>query len=243
MAPHSFATNEALLRPLADFESCDIADAIEQFGIRLRNQGFADTSIRCRYSSLSPMVGFAVTLQVRTAAPPISGGHLVEHSEWWQAFDAIPEPRVLVIEDVDNHPGVGAFVGKTHGHVFRALGAVGVVTNGALRDLDALEAMGMRAFSANTSVSHAYAHIVSVAHTVHVGGLAVSPGNILHGDRHGVVQIPHAIIDELPGAVQRHREHERDIIELCFREDFSVAALRQKIERDGWPGGLKAKEA
>ena len=231
---------EGLLHRLLAYNACDVADAIESFGIRLRNQGFMDSSVCCRYAGGSAMAGFAVTLQVRTAAPPIAGGHLVEHAEWWAAFDAIPTPRILVIEDVDRHPGVGAFVGKTHAHVFKALGAIGVVTNGALRDLDELEAMEMKGFSGSIAVSHAYAHIVSVGHEVHVGGLTVSPGDILHGDRHGVIQVPHSIVEKLPEAIERHRESENNIIDLCLREDFSAAALREKIEQDGWPGGLRS---
>ncbi len=165
---------------------------------------------------------------------------MVEHSDWWKAFDSVPSPRILVIEDVDRYPGTGALVGKTHAHVFKALRAVGIVTNGAVRDLPALEAMGMRVFSGFVSVSHAYTHIVSVGTTVRAGGLEISPGDVLHGDLHGLVQIPPTLIGQIPDATQRHQMKEQRIIDLCYSKEFSVSALRAAIENEDCLPGLSS---
>ncbi len=228
---------DPLIRSLSCLETSAVADAIEEFNVRLRNQGFSDASIPCRFPSLPPMVGYAVTVQIRTASPPIKGSRHLEHADWWDAFEAVPTPRILVIEDVDRFPGAGSLVGEVHAHIFSALGTQGIVTNGSARGLPTMEAMGIRLFSGGVSVSHSYAHIVGVGRTVRVGGLEVNPGDLLHGDRHGIVNVPRPLAARIPETAARHQERNRRLIELCASSDFSVPNLKRAIrENDFLPG-------
>jgi len=87
------------------------------------------------------------------------GGYIYDRTDWWKEILAVPAPRIVVIQDVDANPGLGAFVGEVHAHILQALGCVGVVTNGAVRDLNAIEGSGFQVFAGNVSVSHAYAHV------------------------------------------------------------------------------------
>jgi regulator of RNase E activity RraA len=94
----------------------------------------------------------------------------------------------------------------------------------------AVEQMGFQLFARRLAVSHAYAHIVDFGQPVEVAGLAVHSGQLLHGDRHGVLVIPARIAPAIPAAAARLREHERSLIELCRAPDFSIEKLRAAVK-------------
>ena len=92
-------------------------------------------AVRCRIPELPPMVGFAVTLRVRASNPAMDGRSDLDQTDWWPLLQAANAPHVLVIQDMDRKPGAGAFVGEVHAAILQAMGCVGVITNGAVRDL------------------------------------------------------------------------------------------------------------
>ncbi|HSY59308.1 MAG TPA: hypothetical protein VK795_07090, partial [Terriglobales bacterium] len=103
------------MEQLRRFSTCLIASAIERFQVRLPNTGFSDSSIRCMFDDLPPIVGYAVTARIRTADPPMEGGgYIYDRVEWWKDILTVPAPRIVVIQDVDPNPGLGALVGEVH---------------------------------------------------------------------------------------------------------------------------------
>jgi len=221
------------LAALARLDTCAVANAIECFDVRLRNEGFTDASIRCLLPSLPPMVGYAMTLRVRSESPSWKGENYLERTEWWARLQALPAPHILVVQDMDRHPGTGAFMGEVHAAILQALGGVGAITNGAVRDLPAVERLGFRLFSSSVAVSHSYMHVVEIGGPVEVGGLRIAPGDLLHGDQHGIVQIPAEVVERIPATVARIREREREIVKYCHLAGFSVEGLKQIV--DGSP--------
>jgi len=215
------------LDALGLLSTCTVSNAIETFDVRLRNTGFTDSSIRCVFPSFPPIVGYAATARIRCSLPPMQGHAYVDRTDWWSYLLTIPAPRVVVLEDADRSPGLGSFVGEVHANILRALGCVGVVTNGAVRDLHAVEPTGLQMFSGNVAVSHAYAHIFEFGGSVEVAGLKISPGDILHGDLHGVLAIPPEIAGKVPGVAQKLIEREQGIISFCRSPDFSLDRLRE----------------
>ena len=232
MATESFLTEEEL-DALRRFDSCMISNAIETFDARLRNTGFADASIRCIFTDAPPMVGYAATARLRSGEPPIVGGSFHDRAEFWNSILQIPAPRILVLEDMDRLPGRGAFVGDMHAAILKALGCVGYITNGAVRELPAVRAMGFQLFAGGVAVSHAYAHIFEIGAVVRVGGMEVRPGELLHGDRHGVLTVPITIARKLPGVAERLQQAERKVIDFCLSRDFSVTKLRDLMNALG----------
>jgi 4-hydroxy-4-methyl-2-oxoglutarate aldolase len=229
VAAESLLTEEDL-DALRRFDSCMISNAIETFDARLRNTGFADASIRCMFEDAPPMVGYAATARLRSGEPPIVGGSFRDRADFWNSILRIPAPRILVLEDLDRLPGRGAFVGDMHAAILKALGCVGYVTNGAVRELPAVRAMGFQLFAGNVAVSHAYAHIFEIGTVVRVGGMDVRPGDLLHGDRHGMVNVPVRIAREVPAAAEGLQQAERKVIDLCRSRDFSVEKLREVLQ-------------
>jgi 4-hydroxy-4-methyl-2-oxoglutarate aldolase len=213
------------LDALRQFDTCMVANAIESFHVRLRNTGFADASVRCMFPDAPPMVGYAATARLRSGEPPMVGGTYRDQADCWNSILEIPPPRILVLEDMDNPPGRGAFVGDMHAAILKALGCVGYVTNGAVRELPAVRAMGLQLFAGSVAVSHAYAHIFEVGAAIRVGGMEVRPGDLLHGDRHGVLTVPADVAAKVPGVAGKLQRAEKEVIDFCQSPDFSVTKL------------------
>jgi regulator of RNase E activity RraA len=212
---------------LRRFSTCAVANAIETLKLRLRNEGFTDSRIR-NYSNPETLVAHAVTVRIRCSSPP-TGSDYLEHTQWWDYVTSVPAPRVVVIQDVDPLPGAGALVGEIHANILRALGCIGVVTNGSIRDLPALQNLKFHAYAGGLAVSHAYAHIVDMGGPVEVGGLKIESADLLHGDVHGLVCIPPGAEAEIAEAAERLLEREKAILRLCDPQSFSVDALRTAI--------------
>lgn len=199
---------------LKTFDTCLIADAIESFGVRLRNEGFATAGFRCLFKSFPPMVGYAATCKVRSADPPIVGSRYEERTDWWKHIASIAAPRILVMQDIDRSPGTGAFLGKVHVNILMALGCVGAVTNGAARELSGIEASGFQVFAGRLAISRAYIHVVEHGGPVEVGNLVIHPGDLIHGDRHGVLSVPPELALKLPAVANVIREKKQQVIDL-----------------------------
>ncbi len=209
------------LEALRGFSTPTICNAIETFGVRGRDEGFMDSSIVCRFPELGRMAGYAVTARIRAAAPAASE---VRHHTVWREFARVPKPWVVVIEDLDPSP-IGSYWGEVNASVYRALGAVGVVTNGGVRDLAEVRSLGFHFFSSCVLVSHAYVHVVEVGAPVNVGGLNVRPGDLLHGDEHGVTSVPIDIAAELADASAAIERAELRLIEYALSDACTVEGL------------------
>lgn len=218
-----------LIEGLRGITTPTIANAVELFNIRPRNQGFATSEVRSIFPDLPAMVGYACTATIKANVQPDDSTRVPAHVLWAHVL-SMPAPRVMVIHDEDEPPAIGSLWGEVNGSIFMALGAVGVVTDGGVRDLDEVHAMGLQFFARDVIVSHAYVHLTSVGKPVTIGGLTVNPGDLVHGDKHGVMQIPHEIAAEIPEAVRVVEERERPIIELCRSSEFSPERLRALIE-------------
>jgi 4-hydroxy-4-methyl-2-oxoglutarate aldolase len=221
----------ALLEQLRRLDACTVANAIETFDVRLRNTGFTDSSVRCMFDDFPPMVGYAATARIRTSEPPMEGHSYHERTDWWEHILSIPRPRIVVVQDIDDHPGLGSFVGEVHANIFLALGCAGLVTNGAVRDLPAVRASKFPLFAGCISVSHAYAHIFDFGGTVEAGRLKIQPGDLMHGDRHGVQTVPLDIAGKIPAAAKQLLEKEQRLIALCHSADFTVEKLREGVKK------------
>ena len=215
------------MEALRRLSTCKVSNAIETFDVRLRNTGFADASIRCIFKDFPPVVGYAATARVRTSIPPMQGHNYLDRTDWWNAILRIPPPRVVVVEDVEKQPGLGSFVGEVHANILGALGCVAVVTNGAVRDLPEVRSTGFQFFASNVAVSHAYAHVFQFGIPVEIGGLKIEPGDLLHGDQHGILKVPLEIAPRIPAVSHQLQEREQGLIAVCRSADFSLDKLHE----------------
>lgn len=161
----------------------------------------------------------------------MSGRCYYDRMDFWQYVVTLPKPRIIVLQDIDRVPGFGAFVGEVHATIAMALECAGYVTNGSVRDLAAVRALGFHMFSGSVAVSHAYAHLVEFGDPVEIGGLKISPGDLVHGDRHGVQTIPLEIAAEVAGEAEKIRRGEAELIAFCRSPQFSMEGLADRMER------------
>ena len=220
-----------LLAFLTRTDTCMVSNAIETFHIRMRNEGYVQGITHCLNPNLAPVAGYAITARMRASAPPITGSYYYQRADWWQYVASVPGPKILAIEDVDRIPGTGALFGEIHARIGKALGCVGYVTNGTVRDLDAIRALGFPCFAAGAGVSHSYAHITEFGQPVSIGGLQIFPGDLLHGDCNGLHSIPFSIASQVPDAVAEIRRHEAELIALCEDPQFSIGKLEEALQK------------
>jgi 4-hydroxy-4-methyl-2-oxoglutarate aldolase len=227
MQPSMESLTAADLEALRRWPTPAIANAIETFGVRPNNQGFM-VGPRCIFPELGPMVGFAATATIRAMVkgPADAPRQVIAH---WRNLQAQPEPRIAVIQDLDDPPAAASFWGEVNANIHRALGCVGVVTNGAVRDLEEVRTLRFHFFAADVVPSHAYVHVVKVGGEVEVGGLKVKDGDLIHADLHGVVTVPLEIAREVPRACAAVEKRERSVIDLCRSPEFSLDALVKRF--------------
>jgi regulator of RNase E activity RraA len=218
------------LENLRQFDTCTLSNAIERLNVRPRNEGFITGAVTCRFPQLAPVIGYAVTARMRSSTMPITGRCYYQHPNWWKYVSSLAGPRIVVIQDADQAPGVGALFGEAYARISRALGCVACVTSGAVRDLPGIEALGFQLFAGSVAVSHAYAHIVDFGEPVEIGGLQISSGDLLHGDLHGVHVVPSGAAGKLAALAQLVLQGDRELFELTERKDFSPDLLSGRPE-------------
>jgi regulator of RNase E activity RraA len=200
------------LELLRKFDTPTVCNVVELFDLRPRTAGYTDARIQACYPKLPPMVGYAATATFRSAAPPRSGNVYAGLGEQVAAFAELPGPAVVVFQDLD-HPVVSATFGEVMCSTYKAFGAAGLITSGAGRDLDQVEALQFPCFTNGTICAHGYCHIPQINVPVHVGGVMISPGDLLHGDRNGVTMIPLEIASAVAQACPEYVAAEAVVLE------------------------------
>jgi 4-hydroxy-4-methyl-2-oxoglutarate aldolase len=234
--PMKEQATDKVLGQLAKLDSCSVANAVDSLRVRLLNVGSSGPGIACRTPALPPMVGRAVTLRVRSSEPPVKSTFYLEQPDWWERLEPATFPRVLVVQDADAHRGAGSLVGPVHACILRALGFSGVVASGAVRGTDKFEEIGLHAFSASLSPSHAYSHVVEMGSPVEVGGVRIAAGDIVHGDLNGFVVVPEEVAERIPALAEEFRKREHRVCAFCAGVGFTPAKLRRVIGEDASRG-------
>lgn len=202
--------------------------------MRPRNQGFNLTPLRCVFPEMAPIVGFATTATIRSYDPPRPGSPNV--LDYYAYVEKAAKPAIAVVQDVDeNLVGAGAMWGEVNANIHKAMGCLGVVTNGGVRDVDEVRELGFQMIAGAVVPSHAYFRVESFGESVTIGRLVIRPGDLLHADQHGVASIPPEIVRDIPAMVARLEAIEREQIELCQSGHFTVAALREIRARQSGP--------
>src|SRR5262245_36979784 len=185
----------AQFEALRAIDSPTVANAIERFEIRPRTGGYAGYDLRCQFPSLGTMMGYAVTCTAdsTTENRPNPRGLM----PLWEALEAAPKPSIIVIKDIGDRRR-GCHMGEVMATTAKALGAIGCVSDGGLRDVREVEALGgFHYFTPGFVVSHGWAVILDVNVSVEISGMTVNPGDLLHGDVNGLLVVPDSVADRV----------------------------------------------
>lgn len=223
--PHRWTHAE--LMELARFTTPTVSNALELCTARSPLEGFNREETRDFMPELGPMIGYAVTAEYVATCPARAGEN--RNLDLLRALEAAPKPAIVVIRDVDSPDGiVGAPWGECFSSTCRALGAVGTITDGAVRDHDEMRRVGFRALARRLCVSHALGHMCAVGRPVEVFGTAVRPGDLIHADQHGFLIVPDDVGPELiEAAAFRDRCEVHHIITPARGAGFSVARFER----------------
>ncbi|MBI4024859.1 MAG: RraA family protein [Verrucomicrobia bacterium] len=213
-----------------------ICNVIELFDVRPHNTGYMDHRIMACFHEMPPMVGYATTATFRSASPPREGGDYAGLDGQLDALGQIPEPRVVVFQDLDNPPAAATF-GELMCGTYKSFGCAGLITSGTGRDLQQVRALQFPVFTSGTICAHGYCHIIEANVPVHVGGITVNPGDLLHGDCNGITTIPNSIagqVARLCAGFMEAENHHLDFIRSGSRDRKKLAearaACRKKTE-------------
>jgi regulator of RNase E activity RraA len=223
--------DQALLDELRRVDTPTICNALElvvapREKIRFTNRPFVSTE------EDAVLVGYARTCTIRAEADSSLPGPEKRKLRlaWYEhVATATPGPNIAVIQDLDSHPGTGAFWGEVNTAVHKGLGVLGCLTNGSIRDLG-MVTKPFPLIAGMVNPSHAFVHVTGVGQEVSIHGMVVKDGDLIHADRHGACVIPLAVADKLPGAIDVGARREKVILDAARAQGFSFAVLKKALE-------------
>ena len=215
------------LAVLTQWDTPTICNALEEIVPERRGHGFTTEPLVALDADLPPICGFARTATIRAAEPPMETAEetAAKRAAYYEYVARQPMPAIVVIQDIDPRPGIGAFWGEVQTNVHKGLGVAGAVTNGSFRDV-ADSARGFNLLGGEVGPSHAYVHVVDIDCQVTVFGLTVSTNDIVHADRHGAVMVPAHAVMKIPEAVDLISRREAKILEAAKAPGFNVEKLK-----------------
>lgn len=216
---------------LKTIDTPTVCNAIELLDVRSGAEGFTSNVVKCLYPELGPMVGYAVTVQMETVTKMVPRDPKIT-MQFYEAIAATPNPSVIVIQEIGAFPELAAHSGDVMTTLVKNFGAIGLITDCNVRDFNEVKPLGFHTFAAGLSPSHVYCRIAQVGVPVQVHGMTVRPGDIIHGDINGVVNVPTERIDELPEKIAEVRKSEQDLIARVNAGGFTLDDLRKILLGD-----------
>jgi regulator of RNase E activity RraA len=213
---------------LRSLDTPTVCNLIEMVAPERRGHFYTVKHLHCPFPDLPPMVGFAktVTIRAKNHVPLSEGGYMQKRLDYLDYVAAEPRPSIVVIEDLDGEDaGYGAFWGEVQSNVHKALGCLGTVTNGSVRDIPMIPA-GFQMLAGSISPSHAYVHIIEFGGSVSVFGMNVASDDLIHADRHGAVVVPQEKIAAMMPALDKINAREKTIIDTARSAGVSVEAIK-----------------
>ena len=220
-----------LIKKLESVDSPTVSNAIEKFGVRSRREGYVGPNVVCRFPDLGAVVGYAVTctiIEYDEKYPPDPR----ERLKWLSSIDdyaKADKPPLCVVRDECHRKGWSSHWGEMVGTQTQVLGSKGIITDGAVRDLEALRRIGLKTWSRYVVVSHGWIDVGQAQIPVEIDGLTINPGDILHADMNGIVSIPEAVLPDIWGVIEDILKREEDGVKRMRTEGIDLEAMRKRL--------------
>ncbi|MDB5549245.1 MAG: hypothetical protein JWP21_2692 [Tardiphaga sp.] len=224
---------QSVLDALARYDTPTICNALEIVAPQRRAIGFTTRPLVCPFPQLPPIVGYARTATIRaTAASSLTPAEQsAKRLAYYDYVGTGQGPRISVIQDIDGpDAGYGAFWGEVNSAVHKALGCLGVITDGSIRDIPQW-AEGFQALAGSIGPSHAHVHVAGFGDDVRVAGMTVRSGDLIHADSHGAVVIPLDVAAKVPDAAELCARRETPILDIARDPAFTLEKLRAALKR------------
>src|ERR1700736_2939133 len=224
------SAQNAWLEYLKSVDSPTLSNAIELLKIRPRREGFAPVQIRSLFPEFGRMCGYAVTAHVETVTQmePFNAEGFVQ---LYRAIEESPKPAVVAFQEIGGFPDYAAHCGEVMASMMTRVGAIGLVSDCGVRDMAEVRALRFHYFARGTVASHASFRVVRVGVPVQILGMAISGGDLLHGDENGLLSIPAGLEEKLPGLVDAVRSRERALIDFVRSDQCTAESLREYLTK------------
>jgi regulator of RNase E activity RraA len=216
---------------LRSIDTPTVCNLLEIVAPQRRGFGYTVRHLHCPFPDLPPMVGFAKTATIRAkdAVALGGGGYMQKRLDYLDYVAAAPSPSIVVLEDLDDEVGYGAFWGEVQSNVHKALGCLGTITNGSIRDIPMI-AEGFQMLAGSIVPSHAFVHVVDYRVDVNIHGMAVKSHDLIHADRHGAVVVPLETIAPMQAAADDLAAREAKIIAAARAPGVTVEKIKAAMK-------------
>ena len=201
-----------LLKQLKQIDTPTLSNAIEKLEVRSRVSGFASSRLQALTPELGVMCGYVATATSVTMSQEVKPAPTDYYMDLCERLEQVDGPTVVVIQEVGPHREFACVCGDVMANLFGRFGAVGVVANAAVRDLDGIREVPLRVFATGLVASHGNLHFTDVGCPVTVEGLRLHPGDLVHGDQNGLIVVPQEGAERLPELAKEITEREQRII-------------------------------
>ena len=211
-----------LLKLLQSVDTPTVCNAIEVAQGKRGFSEFTRGTILCSDPDGRAMVGFAKTAKIAATEPPKENSEIIKERrmDYYRYMSETSGPTVVVIEDVDFPNCIGAYWGEINTKVHKGFGLSGALTNGVMRDLGDL-ADDFPVVAGSIGPSHGFVHVREIDTPVSLFGILISPGDLVHADRHGAIVIPKEVINVLKDAIDKLLSSEKLILDPADKKRFS----------------------
>lgn len=217
-----------LFEHLRQFDTPTICNALEIASGKRDLSIFTQRTLIAASRHLPAIVGFARTATIRCSTPYDAAERQKNRGAYYEYVAGPPQPTIAVIQDIDERVGVGAFWGEVNTHLHWGLGCVGTLTNGSMRDLDAMQP-DFQCLAGALSPSHAWVQVIEFGKPVEIFGMHVAHGDIVHADRHGAVVIAAQYLEKLPAAIDLMARREKVLLDAAKSPDFDIEKLKRAM--------------
>lgn len=220
--------DDKLLKLLRTLNTPTVCNAIETAQGKRGFSGYSRVTPVAAVPDGPPIVGYACTGKIASKFPSVESPESVRERRmgYFRHVAAARAPSVAVVEDIDYPECAGAFWDGTNAAIHKGLGITGALTNGMVRDLDALPPE-FPIIAGSIGPSHGFAHVTGFGMPVTVFGLSIRQGDLIHADRHGAVVIPQDVVGRLADAINSLRGFEKDVLDLTRRPDFDARMIEE----------------
>jgi len=223
-------TEQEIFTHLRQFDTPTICNALEVASGARELTGFTQRTLIAASPTLPSIIGYARTSTIRCSTPYEAEQRRAKQLSYYEYIAQPDQPSIAVVQDIDERAGLGAFWGEVNTHIHWGLGCVGTLTNGSMRDLDAMQP-DFQCLAGSLSPSHAWVQVVDCGKPVEVFGMSVSDGDIVHADRHGAMVIPKQHLKKLPAAIDLMTRREKVLLDAARLPDFGFPALKEAMSK------------
>ena len=213
---------------LRSIDTPTVCNLMEIVAPERRGSFYTVKHLFCPFPNLPPMVGFAKTVTMRARDKVGGPSYMAKRMDYLDYVAAAPQPGIAVIEDLDDPAGYGAFWGEVQSNIHKALGCLGTITNGSIRDIPQI-AEGFQMLAGSLSPSHAYVHVEDFGIPVTIHGMAGKSGDLIHADQHGAIVVPINTIDGMKEATDKLAATEAKII-AAAKSGKGVEAIKAAMQ-------------